>query len=209
MRLAAIWSRLLDEQHRLPSGLLGPIIGRRMARQHRPETDWTVELLELRLHDRVLELGFGAGRALALAAPLVAPGLVIGLDRSWSMVRLARRRTRDAQRGAQPALLCGDLRTLPLAAHSVDKIWSIHTFYFWPEPLTLMQQLMRLLRPGGLLVVTLATGQLQPSGALTLWPLHAEVERLVQELRAQGGAATLFEGPYSRQYNNVAIVVRV
>lgn len=87
MQLVSAWSCIIDNQHRLPTGLLGQIIGRRMARQHRPETDWTVALLELRPHDRVLELGFGAGRGLALAAPLVAPGLALGVDRSRSMLR--------------------------------------------------------------------------------------------------------------------------
>jgi SAM-dependent methyltransferase len=207
MSLSQAWSRIIDDQHRLPTGLLGQLIGRRMARQHRPETDWTVGLLGLRPHDRALELGFGAGRGLALAAPQVAPGLLIGLDRSRPMIGLAARRNRPARRAGQLAQLCGDLSELPLADQAVDKIWSIHTFYFWPEPLALTLRLASLLRPGGRLAVTLATAERQASGALAYWPLHERVEELVGELRGRGLVANLLDGPDSRQFNNVAIVV--
>ena len=57
----------MDRQHRLPRGWLGRLIGERMVRQHTPETLWTLQLLALGPDDRVLELGFGAGRALQLA----------------------------------------------------------------------------------------------------------------------------------------------
>ena len=207
-RLIAAWSRLIDEQHRLPQGLLGELIGRRMARQHQPETDWTLRLLDLQPQDRVLELGFGAGRAVAQAVPRVTSGLVVGLDRSTTMLRSTARRQRAARQAGTLALLGGDLTAVPIAEAMIDKIWSIHTYYFWPEPLVQMRDLVHLLRPGGRLVVTLATGTLHPSGPLEYWPLHAQVETLVQALDRQGVAARLLDGPYSRQYNNVAMVIQ-
>lgn len=206
--LQARWNAFLDRQHRDPSGLIGKLVGERMVRQHAPETGWTLDLLGIRPSDRLLELGFGAGRALALAAERTPGGQVLGIDLSPTMVRAAARRNRAARRSGHLALLRGDLGALPFAGRRFDKIWSIHTFYFWPDPPRLLAELIGMLAPGGALAITMATGQSAPSGELAYWPLHQRVEALVSELRERGADATLQHGPNSRQYNNVAIVVR-
>ena len=202
------WSAFLDRQHRDPAGLVGQFVGERMVRQHAPETAWTLDLLGIRPADRLLELGFGAGRALALAAERAPGGLVLGIDRSPTMVRAAARRNQAARQAGRMVLLRGDLGALPFAGRRFDKIWSIHTFYFWPDPPRLLAELMRMLAPGGTLAITMATGQVTPGGELAYWPLHQRVELLVSELRGRGVDASLEHGPNSRQYNNVAIVVR-
>jgi hypothetical protein len=56
----------LDAHHVHPRGIVGRYVGARMARQHQLETDWTLSLLQLSPTDRVLEIGFGAGRLLGL-----------------------------------------------------------------------------------------------------------------------------------------------
>src|SRR4051812_427787 len=62
------WTTFIDGQHRYPTGIAGQLIGRRMLRQHAPETRWTISTLDIQPTDRVLEVGFGAGHGLALAA---------------------------------------------------------------------------------------------------------------------------------------------
>jgi ubiquinone/menaquinone biosynthesis C-methylase UbiE len=178
-----------------------------MVRQHRPETDWTVELLDLQPADRALELGCGAGRGLTLAAHAVSQGVVAGMDLSPTMLQAAARRTQRA--GQRVSLLRGDLEALPFAGGSLDKLWSVHTFYFWSDPEAVIAELLRVLAPGGAVAVALATGTVSPSGADRFWPLHQQVERLVQTLSLRPGiSAALRRGPNSRHYNNVAIVIR-
>ena len=207
--LAARWQAFLDRQHQRPTGLAGFVVGEKMARQHAPETDWTRDLLGIRDGDVVLEVGCGVGRGLGLAAQRAARGRVIGMDLSATMLAAAARRNREALRSGRLALLRGDLLALPLAERRFDKIFSIHTFYFWPEPLATIDTLLRLLAPGGLLVVTLATGTVTPRGEDAYWPLHRQVEALVEQLQTQPFAsAALLRGPNSRRYNNMAIVVQ-
>jgi ubiquinone/menaquinone biosynthesis C-methylase UbiE len=203
------WSTTMDRQHRLPQGLLGQLVGEKMVREHRPETDWTVGLLDLRPDDRVLELGCGAGRGLVLAARTVGQGMVAGMDLSPTMLRAAGRRTQRARQGNRVSLLRGNLAALPYADGSLDKIWSVHTFYFWSDPEAVIAELLRVLAPAGMLVVTLATGTVTPSGADRFWPLQQQVEALVQGLSQRPGiSAELRRGPNSRQYNNLAAVIR-
>jgi ubiquinone/menaquinone biosynthesis C-methylase UbiE len=203
------WSMGMDRQHRLPQGLLGQLVGEKMVRQHRPETDWTVGLLDLRPDDRVLELGCGAGRGLVLAARTVGQGMVAGMDLSPTMLRAAGRRTQRDGQGKRVSLLRGNLAALPYADGSLDKIWSVHTFYFWSDPEAVIAELLRVLAPAGMIVATLATGTVTPSGADRFWPLQQQVEALVQGLSQRPGiSAELRRGPNSRQYNNLAAVIR-
>ena len=203
------WSTTLDRQHRLPHGLLGRLVGEQMVRQHQPETDWTVELLDLQPHDRAVEIGCGAGRGLMLAARTGGLSLVVGMDLSPTMLRAASRRIRRAGQRDRVSLLRGDLQALPYADGSLDTIWSVHTFYFWDDPEAVFAKLLRILAPGGTVVVTLATGIVSPSGGDAFWPLHQQVEALVGTLNNwPESTAKLRRGPNSRQYNNVAIVLR-
>jgi ubiquinone/menaquinone biosynthesis C-methylase UbiE len=208
-RWRTAWTTTMDRQHRLPQGLLGQLVGEKMVRQHRPETDWTVGLLDLQPADRILELGCGAGRGLLLAARAVGLGMTIGMDLSPTMLQAAARRTRRAGQGNRINLLRGNLEALPYADGSLNKIWSVHTFYFWSDPEAVIAELLRTLAPGGLIVVTLATGTVSPSGADQFWPLHYQVEALVQTLSQRyGSSAELRRGPNSRHYNNLALVLR-
>lgn len=202
------WTTTIDRQHRLPQGLLGRLVGEKMVRQHQPETNWTVELLDLQPHDRAVELGCGAGRGLELAARTAGFAHIAGIDLSPTMLRSAAHRLRRAGQRDRVRLLRGDLEALPYADGSLDKIWSVHTFYFWADPEAVFADVLRALAPGGRVVVTLATGTVSPVGDDQFWPLHHQVEALVSTLNSWPGVtAELRRGPNSRQFNNVALVL--
>lgn len=198
----------MDRQHAYPTGLVGWYVGERMVRQHAPETVWSVGLLCLEPADRVLEIGCGAGQALALAAQQLAGGSVVGLDYSPTMLGSASHRTRRWLRSGQMALVRGDLAALPVAEGAFDKILTIHTFYFWHDSPVVLSGLLRTLRPGGRIVIALATGRRLPSGQMKYWPIHERVRMLGEQLAtANEITATIHCGPDSRTYNNVALVL--
>ena len=89
---------LVGRQQQCPTGVMGRLIGERMARQHLSETLWTVALLDVVPTDRVLDIGCGAGRAIELVAARVPDGHVSGIDLSHDMVRAAARRNARALR---------------------------------------------------------------------------------------------------------------
>jgi SAM-dependent methyltransferase len=206
--LRTTWSAYIDQQHRLPHGLIGQFIGERMLHQHIPETTWSIELLNLQTTDHILEIGFGAGRGLALILQNSPQGHVTGLDLSTTMIEAAVRRNRTAYRAGRLSLLRGNIVALPFQHHLFDSIVSVHTFYFWPEPYALFGHILPLLRVGGRLVITFATACTLKSGKREYWPLHSQAQMLVQQLQQHREIhAQLLFGPDSRQFNNVAIVV--
>ena len=188
--------------------MAGRIISWRMLAQRAPETAWSLALLDLKPADCVLEIGFGAGRALTHALAHAQQGHVTGVDLSPTMLSAAARRNRAAFERGQLALLRGDIAALPLAGPRFDKLLSIHTFYFWPDPQAICAELIGLLAPGGRLVSTFATARRLPGGAWQVWEIQRTAEALVAALDRQPGiSAALLEGPDSREFNNVAIVM--
>jgi SAM-dependent methyltransferase len=147
--LRAQCATYVDQQHRYPTGLVGQIIGERMHRQHAPETEWSIELLQLQPTDRILEIGFGAGRGLVLSLEQAHQGRITGVDLSATMIRAAARRNRTAFERGQLMLVRGNLATLPFGETVFDKLFSIHTFYFWPDPRAVCQRLVGLLAHSG------------------------------------------------------------
>ena len=206
--LHTTWSAYIDRQHRYPTGFVGQIIGERMVRQHAPETAWSIALLGLQPTDRVLEIGCGAGRGIALALKHGLNRQMIGVDLSATMIQSAIRRNDAARRRGQLSLLRGDIAALPFHDRHFDKIVSIHTFYFWPNPRAIVDQIVALLAVGGRFVTTFATARTESTGERTYWPLHERAQALVGELTQERGIRASFTcGPDSRQFNNVAILI--
>jgi len=178
-----------------------------MLRQHDAETRWTVSLLELTPADRVLEIGCGAGRAIELVAARVLQGHVTGIDLSRVMVRAASRRNARAIGAGRAAVRQDDVTSLPFADHQFDKILSIHSVYFWPDPERAMAELARVLKPDGLLALTLSPGKV---GAAADASYRTIVDgRLIPSMTRVGFKTSVAEwGPDARQYQIVAVIGR-
>lgn len=200
-----------DRQHVHPYGLVGHVVGERMVRQHHIETTWTLQLLDIQPRDHVLEIGFGAGKALAHAAGKAMHGHVAGIDVSRTMLTHARRRNRQALRSGRMTLLQGNVDHLPLGKEQFDKVLSIHTFYFWSDPIGTAAQLLQILKPQGMFVATMATGVITSSGAVhyqAFGSLQHDLEhQVVVAMRQLGYSdARLERGPNNRHYNNIALI---
>jgi ubiquinone/menaquinone biosynthesis C-methylase UbiE len=149
-----LFSKYIDGQYRRPTGLVGRWIGGKMAQQHRPENRWTVALLDPQPVDHILEIGFGPGIAVQALARRMPRGLVAGVDFSRTMVATARRRNAAAVKAGRVRLHYATADHLPFADASFDKVFGIHTIYFWPQPQAALREIHRVLKPGGKLVIT-------------------------------------------------------
>lgn len=150
-----MFQKHIDQQYRRPSGLLGRWIGRRMANEHRPENLWTVALLDVQPNDCILEIGFGPGYAIQEVAKRLTTGRIAGVDFSATMVNAARRRNAKAVHAGRVDLREGEAAYLPFADAFFDKVFSIHSLYFWPEPVAAVNEIFRVLKPGGILCITI------------------------------------------------------
>ena len=138
-----------------PTGLPGRAAALLMA--HRPSNrrrnSWAVSLLDVRRDDRVLELGFGPGLAIAELSRIAVAGYVCGIDHSELMLRWARRRNADGLGRGVVDLRLGSVNELPEFDVPFDKVLAVNAMLFWSRPVARLAELRRLLRPGGLIAV--------------------------------------------------------
>jgi SAM-dependent methyltransferase len=145
--------QFIARQGRKPSGLLGRIVARVMAKETANENDFALQLLQLQPTDAVLEIGCGHGETLARAAKLASCGSLCGIDFSPTMLRHATRRHRQlvAEKRIEFRLESSDRLSFPDA--SFDKVFAVHTIYFWNAPLDHLTEARRVLKPGGRFVL--------------------------------------------------------
>jgi SAM-dependent methyltransferase len=113
----------------------------------------TVAALELGSGMSALDIGCGLGDEARAMAHLVSPGgTAIGLDASSALVDAARARTSEQ---ALPALslMVADAHALPLNDKSMDAVRIERTLQHVENPVSVVREAARVLRPGGRLVV--------------------------------------------------------
>lgn len=181
-RLSQALKRFLRAQFGRPSGLWGQIVGGIMARtpSNVDRIRWTLSLLDLKPADRILEIGFGPGIAIELLSRDAAAGLIVGIDHSEVMVRQASRRNAAAIRNGRVILQVGSASAPPACAEPFDKIFTINSIHFWNEPVECLAGLRALLRPGGLIAVTIQPRSRSSSDATTRTIGEEIVGNLVQ-----------------------------
>jgi SAM-dependent methyltransferase len=174
----------LVQQFGKPSGPLGVLAGLIMLVRpsNRLRNLRTLELLDIRPEDRVLEVGFGPGLAVARAAELVTAGKVVGIDHSELMLRQATRRNVKAIRAGRVELLLGSADALPRIEGRFDKVLAVNVYMFWEEPVSVLSGLRQVMRPGGVIALTL---QPRRRGA-TADDTRTAAERMAASLRAAG-----------------------
>jgi ubiquinone/menaquinone biosynthesis C-methylase UbiE len=154
-------------QARCPSGFIGKLVGHIMNWYNRQDNDWTISLLDLQPADHVSEIGFGPGQAIKCAAQHVTHGFIAGVDLSPTMVEQAKRRNASYVRTGRVELRQGDVAALPYENASFDKIFAVNCIYFWPEPMRALREMHRVLKPQGLLAITVRVKQHAPYSLYT------------------------------------------
>ena len=118
---------------------------RGMEQRHWHTAKHALSRMPVETGDTVLDLGTGSGYALRALRETRGIGRGYGLDGSPEMVRNARTYTDDDRIG----YVTGDFHTLPFEADSIDHIWSMEAFYYAQQPDTVLEEICRVLAPGG------------------------------------------------------------
>jgi len=138
-----------------PTGPLAYLLGHLWGCQHRPLTEWALELMSVRPSDRILDVGCGVGMALVRLQRAAPAGLAAGLDHSPTMAQLAARRNAAAIAAGHAVVVCGDALSLPWADGVFDRVSAMETFYYWRDPLAGIREAHRVLKPGGQLAIVM------------------------------------------------------
>jgi SAM-dependent methyltransferase len=144
--------------------MAGRLIGMIMARLNADMEHASVKLLGLLGDERVLEIGYGPGVGIGTLLAALPDGHVCGIDPSPAMYRQASRRAGAAGRAD---LRIGEVSSLPWPNDAFDGILAVNTAQFWPDPAGDVAEAMRVLAPGGRVVIALRTGGRHSHAELT------------------------------------------
>ena len=74
------------------------------------------------------------------------------------MLRMAARFNKKYIGERRVDLRLSDGRSLPYSNSCFDKVYTVHTLYFWPQPLNYAREIARVSKPGGRFVLGFRTG---------------------------------------------------
>jgi ubiquinone/menaquinone biosynthesis C-methylase UbiE len=147
---------------------------------------------------QAVDLGCGPGH-LVIEVARRAPGLhVSGLDLSDEMLAQARDNARHAGLDSRASFRSGDAGQIPFPDSSLDLVVSTLSLHHWSDPVAVLDEVARVLRPGGsFLIIDLRRDMGAPAYLLLWFATHAIVpaalRRVNEPLTSRNAAYTLEE----------------
>ena len=137
-----------------PEGTMGKIVVAMMNRGHAGIAEWGFSHLDLQGNEQVLDCGCGGGANIAVFLRMVDEGHVTGLDYSDVSVEKAREVNREAVAAGRCAIVQGNVLELPFERDRFDVVTAFETVYFWPEIARCFTEIHRVLKAGGVFMIT-------------------------------------------------------
>jgi SAM-dependent methyltransferase len=146
----------LAAQLRKPDGKKGIEIGDMMNATNMGMTKHAITQMHLQDHDRILELGHGNCKHLDYLLSEARNLEYHGLEMSELMHQEAKQYNRAFTDELQAHFHFYNGQRNPFPDQHFDKIFTVNTIYFWQDPLQVLAELHRVLKPGGLLCISFA-----------------------------------------------------
>jgi ubiquinone/menaquinone biosynthesis C-methylase UbiE len=145
--------RSRGNQCQKPAGLLGRFVLWNMNSRHSKVTDWGLSHIAIDKRDTVLDVGCGGGRTVNKLAAIASQGKVYGVDFSWASVAFASRINKQWINTGRVEIREASVSQLPFSEHVFDLVVAVETHFWWPDLSADMRELLRVLKPGGVLII--------------------------------------------------------
>ena len=140
-----------------------------------------VGLVNPRPDANVVMIGCGPGVGVVAAARRASNGMVIGLDPSAVMVEQTRARCRRARVGHIARVERATAESIPLPDKSQDAVVSVNNIQLWSDRSAGLDECVRVLVPGGALVILLHTWAMPDAISAEEW-----IAELIADLSTRG-----------------------
>jgi ubiquinone/menaquinone biosynthesis C-methylase UbiE len=144
----------LAQQLRKPDGDMGKKVGENMNASNALMNTFTIEALNAQHNDCVLEIGMGNGFFIKDILTTDDSIKYYGCDYSELMVSEATALNKVAVEKGQVRFFQTSADQLPFSSHSIDKVFTINTIYFWANPSVELTEIHRVLKPHGKFFLT-------------------------------------------------------
>ena len=131
-----------------PKGRMGRAMLKFMNLTHAPLTNWGLGLIEFQDGWTMLDIGCGGGKTLQRLLKRSQGAKVYGIDISEESVAKAKKVNADVL-DKQVFVRQGSAEMLPYEDGKFDLVTAVETVYFWPNLPGCLQEVRRVLKPGG------------------------------------------------------------
>jgi SAM-dependent methyltransferase len=164
----------------LPRGFVGRLAGAVMGYTNASEQRDAAQFLAVRPGERVIEIGYGPGTLVKMLAAAGAAE-VGGVDPSPEMQAMARRRARRAK--ARADLRVGTADAIDFEDARFDAAVSVNNVLMWTDLGAALDEIRRVLRPGGRVVIAWHGGRAPTRIGRTLVPGPEILDRIEQAVQ--------------------------
>jgi len=138
---------------RKPIGRFGRLLIRAMNISHYQLTGWGLTHLSIGKQDTILDIGCGGGGAIHQLAKKATNGKVYGVDFSNESVMVSRITNKQFVQMGRVEIQHSSVSCLPFSADMFDLVTAVNTHNYWPDLVTDMQEILRVLKPNGKLII--------------------------------------------------------
>lgn len=134
---------------RMPQGEAGRIMLSQMNESHYDVTGWALQLWSISPDDKILDIGCGGGMTLKRMSSDIVNGHLTGLDYSKISVEESTRLNAKDVTSGKMDIIEASVEKMPFSDNYFDKIITVESFYFWPNPSENLKEVLRVIKPGG------------------------------------------------------------
>jgi ubiquinone/menaquinone biosynthesis C-methylase UbiE len=120
---------------------------------HSGVTDWGLKHVQVEKQFTILDVGCGGGRTIQKLAALATEGMVYGVDYAKGSVAASRGKNAELIQTGRVEIAQAAVSQLPFPDDKFDLVTAVETQYYWPDLVKDMQEILRVLKPGGKLIV--------------------------------------------------------
>jgi ubiquinone/menaquinone biosynthesis C-methylase UbiE len=151
--LLTAWMFYTLNQVRKPDKWAGRFFLWIMNKSHSSLTDWGLKHVHIEESFTILDVGCGGGRTIEKLAALSPLGMVYGVDYANGSVAASRGKNAQLIQAGRVEITQASVSALPFSENKFDLVTAVETQYYWPDLVKDMQEILRVLKPGGTLIV--------------------------------------------------------
>ncbi|MGB0392124.1 MAG: class I SAM-dependent methyltransferase [Salibacteraceae bacterium] len=160
-------NKMLAAQLREPRGEIGVEVGKVMNQTNESMINETIDSLRLHMNDVILEIGHGNGRHVKDLMEVASNMLYFGLDISDLMHREAKLYCDEIGLSNCAEFVLYNGLIIPFPKNKFQKVFTVNTLYFWEKPVLFLNEIHRVLAPGGTLSIAFVTKKAMAELAFT------------------------------------------